>query len=212
MFIGVGVAVVILLIAVIGVIKAGCARDDTPAPASVKNLPPGRVLTVVYSESKTKSTLTVAKWIQGYVGGDLEEIQPVTPYPESYAKVILVAKKELDSQSWPEIQPLPFDVADYDVVFVGTPVWFGTAAPPLRRFLADAKLAGKTVVPFCTHGGGAGRTFAAVKIACPEAKVMTGLALRGPNIVQRKMGRGSEVLSSAAHVAEWLESLKWNEE
>ena len=211
MYIGITVVAVILLIAVIGVIKVGCARDDTPAPASVTNLPSGRVLTVVYSESKTKSTLTVAKWIQGYVGGDLAEIQPVTPYPESYAKVILRAKKELDAQSWPEIQPLPFDVANYDVIFVGTPVWFGTAAPPLRRFLADAKLAGKTVVPFCTHGGGgAGRTFAAVKIACPEAKVLPGVALRGPNIVQRKLGRGSEVLSSAAHVAEWLETLKWN--
>ena len=205
--------VVILLVAIVGLLWTVCAHDSAVAPEAVSNLPPGRVLTVVYSESKTKSTLTVAKWIQGYVGGDLAEIQPVTPYPESYAKVILVAKKELDSQSWPEIQPLPFDVADYDVIFVGTPVWFGTAAPPLRRFLADAKLAGKTVVPFCTHGGGgAGRTFAAVKIACPEATVMPGLALRGPNIVQRKMGHGSEVLSSAAHVAEWLETLKWNEE
>ncbi|MBO4618662.1 MAG: NAD(P)H-dependent oxidoreductase [Victivallales bacterium] len=212
MFIGIGVVVVILLIAVIALLMACFARDTTPAPAAVTNLPSGRVLTVVYSESKTKSTLTVAKWIQGYVGGDLEEIHPVTPYPESYAKVILVAKKELDSQSWPEIQPLPFDVTGYDVIFVGTPVWFGTAAPPLRRFLADAKLSGKTVVPFCTHGGGgAGRAFAAVKTACPEATVLPGLALRGPNIVQRKLGHGSEVLSSAAHVAEWLESLKWNE-
>ncbi|MBQ4481586.1 MAG: NAD(P)H-dependent oxidoreductase [Victivallales bacterium] len=210
MFIGISVVAVILLVAVCGLVYVGCARDNTPAPASVANRPSGKILTVVYSESKTKSTLTVAKWIQGYVGGDLAEIQPVTPYPESYAKVILVAKKELDSQTWPEIQPLPFDASEYDVIFVGTPVWFGTAAPPLRRFLADAKLAGKTVVPFCTHGGGgAGRTFAAVKIACPESTVLPGLALRGPNIIQRKMGRGSEVLSSAAHVAEWLESLKW---
>ena len=210
MYIGISVVVVILVVAIVGLLWAAFAHDGAVAPPSVSNLPPGRVLTVVYSESKTKSTLTVAKWIQGYVGGDLEEIQPVTPYPESYAKVILVAKKELDSQSWPSIQPLPFDVADYDVIFVGTPVWFGTAAPPLRRFLADAKLAGKTVVPFCTHGGGgAGRTFAAVKIACPEATMLPGLALRGPNIVQRKLGHGSEVLSSAAPVAEWLETLKW---
>ena len=209
MFIG-AIVVVVLLMAVF-LVKVVCAHDRSVAPQSVKNLPSGKVLVVVYSESKTKSTLTVAKWIQGYVGGDLAEIQPVTPYPESYAKVILAAKKELDSQTWPEIQPLPFDASEYDVIFVGTPVWFGTAAPPLRRFLADAKLSGKTVVPFCTHGGGgAGRTFAAVKTACPEAKVLPGLALRGPNVVQRKLGRGSEVLSSAAHVAEWLESLKWN--
>ena len=211
MYIGITVVVVILLVAIVGLLWASFAHDGAVAPEAVSNRPLGRVLTVVYSESKTKSTLTVAKWIQGYVGGDLAEIQPVTPYPESYAKVILAAKKELDSQSWPEIQPLPFDASEYDVIFVGTPVWFGIAAPPLRRFLADAKLAGKTVVPFCTHGGGgAGRTFAAVKTACPEAKVLPGLALRGPNVVQRKLGRGSEVLSSAAHVAEWLESLKWN--
>ena len=211
MYMGISVVAVIFLVAVCSLVYVGCAHDRSVAPAAVSNRPSGRVLTVVYSESKTKSTLTVAKWIQGYVGGDLAEIQPVTPYPESYAKVILVAKKELDSQSWPEIQPLPFDASEYDVIFVGTPVWFGTAAPPLRRFLADAKLAGKTVVPFCTHGGGgAGRTFAAVKTACPEATVLPGLALRGPNIVQRKLGRGSEVLSSAAHVAEWLETLKWN--
>lgn len=212
MFIGI-TAAVILALAVGCLLHVGCAHDRSVAPQAVKNLPPGKVLTVVFSESKTKSTLTVAKWIQGYVGGDLEEIQPVTPYPESYSKVILAAKKELDSQSWPAIQPLQHDPAEYDVIFVGSPVWFGTAAPPLRRFLANAQLAGKTVVPFCTHGGGGpSRTFAAVKTACPEAKVLEGLALRGPNIVQRKLGRGSETLSSAAHVAEWLETLQWNEE
>ncbi len=210
MYIGIVLAVILLILAG-ALVRVGCARDSSVAPTSVKNLPSGKILTVVYSESKTKSTLTVAKWIQGYVGGDLEEIQPVTPYPESYAKVILVAKKELDNQSWPAIQPLKCNAEDYDVIFVGTPVWFGTAAPPLRRFLAEARLAGKTVVPFCTHGGGgAGRTFAAVKTACPEATVLPGLALRGPNVVQRKLGRGSETLSSAAHVAEWLERMKWN--
>ena len=211
MYIVIGIVAALLLAGAAAFLKAALARDRSAARDSVKNLPPGRILVAVYSESKTKSTLTVAKWIHGYTGGDLEEIQPVTPYPEAYAKVVLAAKKELDSRKWPEIKPMKYNAADYDVIFVGTPVWFGTAAPPMRRFLAEANLAGKTVVPFCTHGGGGqGRTFGDIESACPESRVMPGLALRGPNIVQRKLGHGSETLSSAAHVAEWLESLNWD--
>ena len=79
MYIGI-TAAVILAVALVSLLYVGCAHDRSVAPDAVKNLPPGKVLTVVFSESKTKSTLTVAKWIQGYVGGDLEDIQPVTPF------------------------------------------------------------------------------------------------------------------------------------
>ena len=53
----------------------------------------------------------------------------------------------------PELKPLPVNVADYDVIAVGTPTWWYTMAPAVKAFLHGQNFAGKTVVPFMTNGG-----------------------------------------------------------
>ncbi|MBR0458629.1 MAG: NAD(P)H-dependent oxidoreductase [Victivallales bacterium] len=204
---------IILGIILCGIVITSCTKTEKP-PESIANLPAGKkVLIAYYSESATKNTRTAAQWIQKYVGGDMAELVPVTPYPPEYRKVLVIAHKEIKEKTTPELQPLAVKPEEYDIIFVGTPVWYGTFAPPVRTFLAGTSWKGKTLVPFCTHGGGGkARTFREMEAVCPDARVLPGLELRGTNIVQRKLRIGLEKLSSPAQVAQWLEQLPWMEE
>lgn len=193
-----------------------CCHGHKPiAVTALGKLPQGRVLVVCFSESKTKSTLTMGRWIQGMIGGDLLEIEPVAAYPESYTATVKQAHKEIKEKFRPPLKPLDKKVSEYDIIFIGTPVWFGTFAPPIRSFLAENDLSGKKVVPFCTHGGGGvSKTFTDLAEEMADATVLEGLALRGPNIVQRKMGKGVDVLSYPEDVRNWLMKLDlgWSED
>ena len=85
-----------------------------------------------------------------------------------------LAKKELADGTLPPIKPWPENVGEYDVVFVGSPVWWGTMATPVRTFLASGALKGKTVIPFVTHGsGGPDKSFTDTKELCKDCKVRT---------------------------------------
>ena len=211
MVVGISVAVLAVLLGVFYV----CCHGHAPAsaPKGTRCLK-GRALVVCYSQSNTKSTLTMGRWIQAVTGADLMEIEPVTPYPEGYAATVKQAHGEIKNKFKPALKPLEKTANDYDIVFLGTPVWFGTFAPPVRTFLAESNLAGKTVIPFCTHGGGgASHTFADLAAELPESTLLEGLALRGPNVVQRKLGKGLETLSYPEDVAEWLLklNLEWKD-
>ena len=75
----------------------------------------------------------------------------------------------------------------------------------MATFLDANKLAGKTLAPFCTHGGGgAGNFFADVAKACPNAKVLEGLTIRGSNQVERRLGTGVTTHHTEDDVVAWL--------
>lgn len=201
------IAAVVVLVAC-GLLYACCHGHAPKALPKATKVVNGRVLVICYSQSGTKSTLTMGRWIQQLTGADLVEIVPVIPYPDSYAATVKQAYGEINSKTKPALKPLEKTPKDYDVVFIGTPVWFGTFAPPLRTFFAENDLSGKKVVPFCTHGGGgASHTFTDMAAEMPDSTVLEGLALRGPNVVQRKMGRGVEALSEPQDVLDWLMKL-----
>lgn len=99
------------------------------------------------------NTKSIAEKIHKQTGGDMFEIKPVTPYPNDYREVAYgIAKEQKEKNIHPEITNK--DVSGYDVIFVGTPAWWYTMAPPVMTFLEQNKFEGKTVVPFITHGGG----------------------------------------------------------
>ena len=83
---------------------------------------------------------------------------------------------------------------------------YGTSSPasPVATFLDANKLVGKTLAPFCTHGGGAGKFFADVAKACPNAKVLEGLTIRGSNQVERRLGTGVTTHHTEDDVVVWL--------
>ena len=183
----------------------GCSSEPR---AELLRKPEGKILIVCYSESPNQNTMTAAKWIRQQVGGDICVIKMVTPYSDSYRKVLKESKHHLDNDIKPEILPLDKNVADYDVIFVGSPVWYGTFAPPLGTFFSKYDLSGKTVIPFCTHGGGgAGHLFEDVAKAAPKSKVLPGLSLKGSNVVERTIGRGTRNKASVNEVVRWLNQI-----
>lgn len=122
----------------------------------------------------TGNTEKAAKIIAEATGADLYKIELVTPYPSEYKEQIELAKKELTDGTLPEIKPWPKNIAEYDVVFVGSPVWWGTMATPVRTFLKSGALKGKTVIPFVTHGsGGADKSFTDTAELCEGCMVDT---------------------------------------
>ena len=166
--------------------------------------PQGKVAIVYYSQSKVANTALVAKWIQNSVGGELFPIEPVEPYPDAYGETLKEAQKDMANGGTRPIKPIP-SLDDYDVVFIGSPIWYGTYAPPMAEFFKTHDFAGKTVAPFCTHGGGgAGRFFADVGRNCPDAAVMEGLAIRGSNQIERRLGIGASAHHSNNDVIIWL--------
>jgi len=107
-------------------------------------------------------------------------IETVNPYPSDYRETTRQAKKELEADYRPPIKTKIPDLATYDLVFVGSPNWWGTIAMPVMTFLSGNDLSGKTIAPFMTHGGSAlGRSPADIARLCPKATILEGLAISG---------------------------------
>ena len=124
---------------------------DTPT-AEQEN---GRIL-VAYS-SVTGNTETVAKRLQTVLDADGYEIIPEEPYTANdlnYNNDDCRANKEQnDSAARPAISGSVENMSDYDVVFIGYPIWWGKAPKIMDTFLESYDFSGKTVIPFCTSGG-----------------------------------------------------------
>lgn len=109
-------------------------------------------LIVYYSHSGT--TRRLAELIAKETGGDLLELVPETAYPQDYNSVVAQAKRELQSGHRPALKTALPDLSAYDMVFVGTPNWWSSPAPPVLTFLGQVGQSGVQIAPFCTHGGG----------------------------------------------------------
>ncbi|MBP5615059.1 MAG: NAD(P)H-dependent oxidoreductase [Alphaproteobacteria bacterium] len=130
--------------------------------------------TLVAYFTLTGNTQHAAEIIAQKAGADLYQIELITPYPSDYKEQIALAKKELSEGTLPLIKDLPANLDEYDIIFVGSPVWWGTIATPVRTFLASGALKGKTVIPFVTHGsGGPDKSFTDTKELCKDCKVRT---------------------------------------
>ena len=152
------------------------------------------MLIVYYSWSG--NTRKVAELIKLETGGTLFEIEPVQPYTTDYRAAVAQAKEEIQAGFRPELKAVP-EIASYTVVFLGTPIWWHTMAPPLATLINRFSLSGKTVVPFYTHGGGGVGTFEEdVAKMCPNATVTKGFGAYNSG--------GSD---TRAQIGSWLSSI-----
>ncbi|MBR5163501.1 MAG: flavodoxin [Schwartzia sp.] len=110
----------------------------------------GKILVAYFSYQG--HTAGVAREIAAQTGGDLFEIKPTTPYP-AYDECLEVAKAEKNNNARPAFVGNVENMADYDVVFVGYPIWWYDAPMIVLTFLEGSDLSGKTVIPFATSGG-----------------------------------------------------------
>lgn len=128
-------------------------------------------------------TEKLAKTLAATVNGDLFEIRPPQPYTDadlnwndSHSRSTVEMQ---DKSARPELVGEVADMAQYDTVFVGFPIWWYEAPRIIQTFLEHYDLTGKTVVPFGTSGGSAmGKTASILQKSCPGAKVLEGRVLR----------------------------------
>ena len=173
----------------------GEAHNSTAASAAEKTSPKAKILVIYYSRSG--NTAELARQIRQKVGGDMLELKTVKQYPANYNDTTKQAKEELQSGFRPELQPIAVNLAAYDTIYLGSPCWWGGIAPPVITFLTERDLAGKTIIPFSTHGGtGLGNTVTDVKKFAPAATVLDGLAVRG-----------SDVKNAQNEITQWLTKL-----
>ena len=126
------------------------------------------------------NTAMMAAVIAELTGGDLFEITTVTPYPEDYASMLRVAQEEIDTDARPALAAQVENMADYDVIFIGYPIWHGRMPQAIYTFMETHDLTGKTVIPFNTHeGSGQSGTQRVIEKALPNCTVLQGLAIQG---------------------------------
>ena len=134
-------------------------------------------LVLYYSETGT--TKAVAEELQKQLGADIECIEAVTPYSGDFQATIQRSQRERESGETPALKPLKKKIADYDVIFLGYPIWFGTYAMPIGTLVKENDFAGKTIIPFCTFGsGGLNTSTADLKKALPKATIKEGYGVR----------------------------------
>lgn len=177
----VGIILIIALVSAAGGIvhlrKVAARNQKEMAPYMGQSVPYGaslgKVLIIYYS--KTGNTQEVARRIQHYTGGELYEIQTQKPFSKVPWFALLV-KRQLSKGEYPSLQePLP-DVSAYDTVFVGSPVWWYTAATPVLAFLQRVDFKGKPVAFFSTQGSNYGSFFKDVRANAKNTQLLAGAA------------------------------------
>jgi flavodoxin len=140
--------------------------------------PVGRIL-IVYL-SRTNNTKAIAEIIHGYAGGKLVALELQKPYPENYRQTVQQVVTENETGYLPPLKTKIESIQNYDVIFIGFPTWDMQLPPPVKSFLKQYDLTGKTIVPFNTNAGyGVGSGFQTVKELCPNSRVVEGFSTKG---------------------------------
>lgn len=129
--------------------------------------------------SATGTTARVAEKLSDAIGADLFEIAPEVPYTKEdldwMNKESRSSIEMRDEKSRPEIAVKRDNMAEYDVIFVGFPIWWYVAPTIIDTFLESYDLTGKTVIPFATSGGsGMGKTNEKLSVSCKGGKLLEG--------------------------------------
>lgn len=144
------------------------------------------------------NTEKIALAIQKQIGGDLFKIEPLFAYSDNYEECVQQSKIEKESNSRPAVKNKVENMADYDVLFLGYPDWWGTCPMFVLSFLEQYNLEGKTIITFCTHEGSRSMySLSDIKHSAPKANIIEGQAVNG-----------TYLSNSEATIKDWLNSLK----
>ena len=141
------------------------------------------------------NTEYVARIISEATGGDLFAIKTVQTYPGGHKELVDAAKKEAEAKARPKLVSHIKNLKDYDVIFVGYPNWWYDMPMPLYTFFEEYDFGGKTVIPFCTHGGS--RFSQSVKTITELEKNAT--VIQGPSVSR------DNVATAKDNVLKWLQ-------
>lgn len=171
-------AIRLLVIASAICVLPDCSSAQQPQ-ANAQPLFAGKNVLIVYL-SRTNNTKTIAEFIQRRVGGTIVAVELEKPYPADYDATVQQVARENETGYLPPLKTKVDRIEQYDVVFLGFPTWGMQLPPPVKSFLRQHDLAGKTVIPFNTNAGyGAGSTFRTVRELCARCTVLEGFSTRG---------------------------------
>lgn len=172
---------------------AGTGLENTATDGS------GKILIAYFSWGG--NTEGIAEEIQRQTNGDLFEITMVNPYSSDYNTVLDEAQRDQKAQARPELATHVENMEQYDIVMLGYPNWWASIPMPVASFLEEYDFSGKTVIPFCSHGGGRfGQSLTAITKLVPDASMGEALSVH--------YSGGSEMPND---VSEWLSDNGMNE-
>ena len=196
------IASILLCATLMMTLLAGCGGRSTDVPQTEETdlTNDSKVLVVYFSWSGHLQTMS--HWIADETGGDIVRVVTKEPYPEDYNATADRAKKEQNDGTRPEItiELTEEELAKYDTIFLGFPVWWYDLPMPMWTFLESADLSGKTVIPFFSHEGSSNgaSSLGTIEKLAEGAEVKSGDALSI---------RGGSVDSSEEEVREWVRNL-----
>jgi flavodoxin len=149
-------------------------------------------LIVYYSLFQNTANLALEITIQ--TGGTIRELVPEKNYSFDYNTATKEIRNEISRGFCPKLISGNEPIDEYQTIFIGTPNWLKTLAPPVMSFLKQHDFTGKTIIPFCTHGGGG---FCQIENditkECTNSIILPGIAINGT--------------ASSEEVANWLKEI-----
>lgn len=148
--------------------------------------------------SWSNNTKALAEAIQQQTGADIYRIEPLVPYTSDYNELAYtISNQEKADNARPALKDTLATLNDYDIIFVGCPVWWFDAPMIIHSFLEckSYDFTGKTIIPFCTYYTAAYQTLEDIIEATPNSEHLTGLGVRGSSSY------------SVSTLSDWLERI-----
>ena len=183
--------ILLAIMAAVGISLTACAQK-----AENKGMDGAKILVAYFSATGT--TESVAEKIADATGGQLYEIVPEKEYTSADLNWNDDRSRSSVEMNNPESRPSlggnPVDIAAYDVIFIGYPIWWDQAPRIINTFIESHDLKGKTVIPFATSGGsGISNSVEVLRSAYPGLNIQDGKLLNG---------------ASSASIRSWLDTMK----
>jgi flavodoxin len=193
----------LLTITAIICLLSGCSR--------AQQLPANRQKVLIVYLSRTNNTRVIAEFIHQKVGGTMVPLELETPYPADYNATVQQVARENETGYLPPLKTKIDRIEQYDFVFLGFPTWGMRLPPPVKSFLRQNSLTGKTVIPFNTNAGyGEGSSFQTVRELCPQSTILEGFVIRGglERDGQYLVIKGARAEEAQKEVESWLRKIK----
>ena len=136
--------------------------------------------TLIVYYSLFQNTADLALEIAIQTGGTIRELIPDKNYSFDYNTAAKEVRNQISRGFCPKLISGNEPIDEYETIFIGTPNWFKTLAPPVMSFLRQHDFTGKTVIPFCTHGGGGfGLIEDEISKECSKSIILPGIDVNG---------------------------------
>jgi flavodoxin len=181
------------------VLAAALLAPGAPARAAGDDSPFGRSLVVVFSQ--TGNTWHLAEIISQKIGAGIFRIEPTEPFPADEREIIGFEERRRAEGIEPELATEPPDFSNYDLVLLGSPVWFGERPDLVAAFLLAADFQGADVALFATSGTHPGNILPSLKALVKNGEVLA------PTLIQKRDDDHSEAAINQ-RIDDWLEAVR----